>query len=129
MNSKHSSQASAPHNVLPTAVNRLPEVTIRREFKICGQIGEKGPKDRPSYPNAMHQIDRGLNKGHLSTPPGRMNTMRGGCKVRSREQLNSWNAASYVQSGHFSRGWKGQKDMSSGKPDGMKVTILRLWAN
>lgn len=47
-----------------TPVNRLPEVTIRRDFKICGQIGEKGQKDRLSYTNLMHQIERGLNKGH-----------------------------------------------------------------
>ena len=64
VNNASPSQASVPQNVLPAAVNRLPEVTIRREFKICGQIGEKGQKDRLSYRNLMHQIDRGLNKGH-----------------------------------------------------------------
>lgn len=64
VSSASASKASAPQNVLPTAVNRLPEVTIRREFKICGQIGEKGQKDRLSYTNLMHQIDRGLSKGH-----------------------------------------------------------------
>ncbi|KAJ8349360.1 hypothetical protein SKAU_G00244900 [Synaphobranchus kaupii] len=64
VNSASPSQASAPQSALPTAVNRLPEVTIRREFKICGQIGEKGQKDRLSYTNLMHQIDRGLRKGH-----------------------------------------------------------------
>lgn len=49
VNREPSSQASAPQNALPTAVNRLPEVIIRRAFKICGQIGEKGQKDRLSY--------------------------------------------------------------------------------
>lgn len=34
MNSASSSQTTAPQNVMPTAVNRLPEVIIRREFKI-----------------------------------------------------------------------------------------------
>ncbi|XP_039866235.1 uncharacterized protein LOC120720578 [Simochromis diagramma] len=57
-------QPTTPQNVFPFAANRLSEVTIRREFKICGQIGEKGQKDRLSYTNLMHQIDRGLNKGH-----------------------------------------------------------------
>lgn len=64
MNSASSSQTTAPQNVMPTAVNQLPEVTIRRQFKICGQIGEKGQKNRLSYTNLMHQIDRGLSKGH-----------------------------------------------------------------
>ncbi|CAI5640554.1 unnamed protein product [Oreochromis niloticus] len=58
------SQPTTPQHVFPVAANRLSEVTIRREFKICGQIGEKGQKDRLSYTNLMHQIDRGLNKGH-----------------------------------------------------------------
>lgn len=49
---------------MPTAVNWLPEVTIRRDFKICSQIGEKGQQDKLSYTNLMHQMDRGLVKGH-----------------------------------------------------------------
>ncbi|XP_030577862.1 uncharacterized protein LOC115774645 [Archocentrus centrarchus] len=57
------SQPTVSQNVSSVA-NQLPEVTIRREFKICGQIGERGQKDRLSYTNLMHQIDRGLNKGH-----------------------------------------------------------------
>jgi len=60
VSSASASKASPPQNVLPTAVNRFPEVTIRREFKI----GEKGQKNRLSYTNPMHQIDRGLRKGH-----------------------------------------------------------------
>lgn len=44
--------------------NRLPEVTIRREFKIHGQIGERGQKEKLSFTNLMHQIDVGLSKGH-----------------------------------------------------------------
>lgn len=39
-----------------------PEVTIRREFKINGQIGERGQRDKLSYSNLMHQIDMGLKK-------------------------------------------------------------------
>lgn len=41
-----------------------PEVTIRREFKINGQIGERGQKDKLSYSNLVHQIDMGLKKKH-----------------------------------------------------------------
>lgn len=64
VNGTSSKQAVSPDSMLPTTVNKLPEVTIRREFKICGQIGERGQKDRLSYTNLMHQIDRGLSKGH-----------------------------------------------------------------
>ncbi|KAK0136610.1 hypothetical protein N1851_023455 [Merluccius polli] len=64
LNSASPSQVSVTQNVMPTTVNRLPEVTIRRDFKICGQIGEKGQKDKLSYTNLMHQIDRGLMRGH-----------------------------------------------------------------
>lgn len=42
----------------------LPEVVLRREFKIMGQIGEGGQKDRLSYTSLVHQIDSGLRKGH-----------------------------------------------------------------
>lgn len=43
---------------------RPPEVTIKREFRIHGQIGERGQRDKLSFTNLMHQIDMGLNKGH-----------------------------------------------------------------
>ncbi|KAK3505979.1 hypothetical protein QTP70_002191 [Hemibagrus guttatus] len=45
-------------------IGLAPEVTVRRDFKICGQIGESGQKDKLSYTNLMHQVDRGLRKGH-----------------------------------------------------------------
>ncbi len=41
-----------------------PEVIIRREFKINGQIGERGQKDKLSYSNLIHQINMGLKKKH-----------------------------------------------------------------
>ncbi|XP_070401872.1 uncharacterized protein [Nothobranchius furzeri] len=47
----------------PFAAN-TPEVTIRREFKINGQIGERGQRDKLSYSNLMHQIDMGLKRNH-----------------------------------------------------------------
>lgn len=42
---------------------KVPKVTIRREFHICGQIGEGGQRDKLSYTNLMHQIESGLRKG------------------------------------------------------------------
>lgn len=42
----------------------LPEVTIRKDFKIKGQIGEKEQKDKLSYMNLLHQMDLGLQKGY-----------------------------------------------------------------
>lgn len=44
--------------------SKVPEVTIRREFRICGQIGEGGQRDRLSYTNLLHQMENGLRKGH-----------------------------------------------------------------
>ncbi len=66
LNSASPSQASGTQNVAAMTVNRLSEVTIRRDFKICGQIGEKGQKDKLSYTNLMHQIDRGLIKKKMA---------------------------------------------------------------
>lgn len=49
---------STPHYV------PMPEVTLRREFKINGQIGGGGQKDKLSYTSLVHQIDSGLRKGY-----------------------------------------------------------------
>lgn len=51
----------------PPQPSRVPEVTIRRDFKIWGQIGERGQKDRLSYTNLIHQIESGVQKGHTET--------------------------------------------------------------
>lgn len=50
----------------PSALSAIqpPEVTIRREFKINGQIGERGQKDKLSYTNLIHQIEMGLKRNH-----------------------------------------------------------------
>ncbi len=45
----------------------LPEVTLRREFRICGQIGEAGQREKLSYTSLMNQIESGLRKGHPET--------------------------------------------------------------
>ncbi len=61
INSWFSSQASVSQNLLSRATNKVPKVTMRRDFKICGQTGEK---ETLSYTNLIHQINRGLSKGH-----------------------------------------------------------------
>lgn len=43
---------------------KFPEVTIRREFRISGQIGETRQRDKLSYCNLLHQMENGLRKGH-----------------------------------------------------------------
>lgn len=52
---------------LPLRNPLLPEVTIRREFRIHGQIGEGGQKDKLSYTNLIHQIEAGVRKGHADS--------------------------------------------------------------
>lgn len=42
----------------------LPEVTLRREFQICGPIAEAGQREKLSYTSLMNQIKSGLRKGH-----------------------------------------------------------------
>ncbi|XP_028251810.1 uncharacterized protein LOC114427792 [Parambassis ranga] len=55
---------AAPSSVPNQLPPKVPEVTIRREFRICGQIGEGGQRDRLSYTNLLHQMENGLRKGH-----------------------------------------------------------------
>lgn len=45
-------------------VSHVPEVMLRSEFKITGQIGEGGQKDKLSYTSLIQQIEAGLWKGH-----------------------------------------------------------------
>lgn len=45
----------------------LPEVMLRREFKIAGQIGESGQKEKLSYLSLARQIEVGIEKGHTDT--------------------------------------------------------------
>ncbi|CAB3996105.1 Hypothetical predicted protein [Paramuricea clavata] len=37
---------------------------LRREFKIQGQIGEPGHKDKQAYQSLISQIEIGLQKGY-----------------------------------------------------------------
>lgn len=48
----------------PESTRTLPEVTLRREFKICGQIGESGQKEKLSYLSLVRQVEVGIEKGH-----------------------------------------------------------------
>ena len=46
------------------ATNTMDRVQWRKEFKISGQIGEAGQKERLSFTSLIHQIDRGTSKGY-----------------------------------------------------------------
>ena len=41
-----------------------PQISIRREFKIVGQIGAINQKDRFSFSSLMHQIEAGKSNGY-----------------------------------------------------------------
>lgn len=43
---------------------KVPEVTVRWEFRICGPTGEGGQSSKLSFTNLMHQIENGLCKAH-----------------------------------------------------------------
>lgn len=58
---------SPPFKIRAEPTNTLQEVTLRREFKICGQIGEQGQKDKLSYLSLVRQIEMGIEKGHPET--------------------------------------------------------------
>lgn len=59
LNAKISNKASPLEERRP-----IPEVTMKREFKIWGQIGDGGQKEKLSYTNLLHQINGGLTKGY-----------------------------------------------------------------
>lgn len=68
---KHSPQRhplpKSPEPLLRGPSHMLQEVTLRREFKICGQIGESGQKDKLSYLSLVRQIEMGTEKGHTES--------------------------------------------------------------
>lgn len=53
--------------VQPEPTRTLQEVTLRREFKISGQIGVPGERDKLSYLSLVRQIELGTEKGHSET--------------------------------------------------------------
>ena len=46
--------------ITPSSLMKL----ARQEFKISGQIGEPGQKDKLSFSSLAHQIENGRLKGH-----------------------------------------------------------------
>ncbi|KAI3353710.1 hypothetical protein L3Q82_004938 [Scortum barcoo] len=50
----------------PTPIT-APEVTVRKDFRIWGQIGEAGKKDKLSFTSLTNQIESGLKKGYSET--------------------------------------------------------------
>lgn len=42
----------------------IPEVTLRRKFRVFGQIGEAGQKEKLSYTSLNNQIESGVRKGY-----------------------------------------------------------------
>ena len=57
----------------------------RREFKISGQIGEPGQRDRLSFSSLAHQIEQGRLKGHTEREivEGVIRSVMPGCPLRS----------------------------------------------
>ncbi|KAL1264187.1 hypothetical protein QQF64_004542 [Cirrhinus molitorella] len=51
-------------NVKEPQHDSIPEVTLRREFRVFGQIGEAGQKDKLSYTSLNNQIELGVRKGY-----------------------------------------------------------------
>lgn len=49
----------------PTQQTSLPRLAVQwnREFKISGQIGEPGQKDKLTFSSLAHQIEQGITKG------------------------------------------------------------------
>lgn len=47
-----------------TRYESIPEVTLRREFRVFGQIGEAGQKEKLSYTSLNNQIESGVRKGY-----------------------------------------------------------------
>ena len=56
----HSPQPTSEEPLRPLLVGN---VSLRREFRIMGQIGEPQQKDRLSFSSLIRQIDSGLRKG------------------------------------------------------------------
>lgn len=44
--------------------SKIPTVNVKREFRIRGQIGNPGQKDKLTYGNLVYQIEAGLKDGH-----------------------------------------------------------------
>ena len=68
LGSQLSSTASVKErNVSHPPLLTAPEVTLRKDFRIWGQIGEAGQKDKLSFTSLTNQIESGLKKGYSET--------------------------------------------------------------
>lgn len=61
--SENSNSAKGDH--VPAQQTSQPRLSLQwgREFKISGQIGEPGQKDKLTFSSLAHQIEQGINKG------------------------------------------------------------------
>ena len=57
-----SSSSQSPPSTASEQPSNVP--IFRRDFKIFGQIGDHGQKDKITFLSLMHQIEAGLAKGH-----------------------------------------------------------------
>ncbi|XP_035264283.1 uncharacterized protein LOC118222647 [Anguilla anguilla] len=64
---KSLSERLANKRAAPGGATLAPEVTIKKEFKIWGQIGEGGQKEKLSYTSLLHQINGGLRKRYTDS--------------------------------------------------------------
>ncbi|KAK7907779.1 hypothetical protein WMY93_016391 [Mugilogobius chulae] len=55
---------SSEREVNSPVTPRPPEVTLKKDFKIWGQIGEAGQKEKLSFTSLTNQIESGLKKGY-----------------------------------------------------------------
>lgn len=62
-NRKASGTAGSEEKTTATPL-AAPEVTLRKEFRISGQIGEAGQKDKLSYTSLTNQMESGVKKGY-----------------------------------------------------------------
>lgn len=65
---QHHLQASASQQVciqpVATAMSQQPSPCWRKDFKISGQIGEPGQRDKLTFSSLAHQIENGLKRGY-----------------------------------------------------------------
>ena len=65
LDAKLSSMAvTSDRETIPSAIQRVPEVTLKKEFRISGQIGEAGQKEKLSFTSLSNQIESGIRKGY-----------------------------------------------------------------
>ncbi len=53
-----------PQVSMPLPASAQPSPYWRKDFKISGQIGEPGQKDKLTFSSLAHQIENGLNRGY-----------------------------------------------------------------